>query len=48
MVFITRFIGATALLSGLAAALPRPDSSINEPGVTSPDGTPITLSDSPS
>lgn len=42
MVFITRFLGAAALLSSFAAALPRPDSAINEPAVSAPDGTPIT------
>ncbi|TFK42621.1 hypothetical protein BDQ12DRAFT_719479 [Crucibulum laeve] len=42
MVFITPFIGAAALLSGFASALPRPDSAINEPAVSAPNGTPIT------
>ncbi|KAF8902125.1 hypothetical protein CPB84DRAFT_1846534 [Gymnopilus junonius] len=44
MVFITPFVGAVALLSGLANGLPRPDSSINEPAVSAPNGTPITAS----
>lgn len=47
MVFITSFIGAAALLSGCASALPRPDSAINEPAVSAPDGIPITASSSP-
>lgn len=47
MVLITSFIGAAALLSGCASALPRPDSSINEPAVSAPDGIPITASSSP-
>jgi len=47
MVLITSFIGAAALLSGCVSALPRPDSSINEPAVSAPDGIPITASSSP-
>lgn len=47
MVFITSFIGAAALLSGCASALPRPDSAINEPAVSAPNGIPITASSSP-
>ena len=47
MVFITSFIGAAALLSGYVSALPRPDSAINEPAVSAPDGIPITASSSP-
>lgn len=44
MVFIAPFIGAVAILSGFASALPRPaDSSIGEEvGVSAPDGIPIT------
>ena len=42
MFFPTRLIGAAALLSGFAAALPRPDSAIgNEVAVSAPNGTPI-------
>ncbi|KIK08669.1 hypothetical protein K443DRAFT_672202 [Laccaria amethystina LaAM-08-1] len=41
MVFIAPFI-ATALSFGFASALPRPDSSINEPAVSAPNGIPIT------
>lgn len=42
---VTRFIGAATLFSGLAMALPQRlarDSSINEPAVSAPNGTPIT------
>jgi len=42
MVFVTPFIGAVAFLSAITSALPRPDSAINEPAVSAPDGTPIT------
>ncbi|EDR14817.1 uncharacterized protein LACBIDRAFT_322158 [Laccaria bicolor S238N-H82] len=41
MVFIAPFIAA-ALSFGFASALPRPDSSINEPAVSAPNGIPIT------
>lgn len=41
MVFIVQFIAA-ALSFGFASALPRPDSSINEPAVSAPNGSPIT------
>lgn len=45
MVLITPLIGAAALLSSFASALPRPDSAIgDEVGVSAPDGTPITNS----
>jgi len=47
MVFITPFLGAVALLSGFAAALPRPDSSINEPAVSAPYGVPVTEGSKP-
>lgn len=47
MVFITPLLGAAALLSGFAAGLPRPDSAINEPAVSAPNGTPITDTSSP-
>lgn len=39
MVFIAPFIAAAF---GFASALPRPDSSINEPAVSAPSGSPIT------
>lgn len=42
MFFPTRLIGATALLSGFAAAFPHPDSAIgNEVPVSAPNGTPV-------
>lgn len=41
MVYIAPFIAAAGFFS-FASALPRPDSSINEPAVSAPDGTPIT------
>lgn len=47
MGFITFFVGAAALFSSFASALPRPDSAINEPPVSAPDGTPITLTSTP-
>ncbi|KAF8959046.1 hypothetical protein BDZ97DRAFT_1923192 [Flammula alnicola] len=43
MVHFTPYLVASlGLLSGVANALPRPDSSINEPAVSAPNGTPIT------
>jgi plastocyanin len=48
MVRLVSIVGAAALLSSFVVARPMPDSSVNEPGVTSPDGTPITLIDTPS
>jgi len=42
MVFITPFLGAAALLSSFASAAPLPDSSLNEPAVSAPNGIPIT------
>jgi len=42
MVYILPFLGAVTLLSSWASALPRPDSSINEPAVSAPNGIPIT------
>lgn len=44
MIFARSFIGAAVLFSGLVAGLPRPmpDSAINEPAVSAPDGIPIT------
>ncbi|GLB34993.1 hypothetical protein LshimejAT787_0205580 [Lyophyllum shimeji] len=43
MVFITPLLGAAAVLSGFASALPRPaDSAIGEPAVSAPDGIPVT------
>lgn len=41
MVVIAPFIAA-ALSFGFTSALPRPDSSINEPAVSAPNGIPIT------
>ena len=43
----TYFVASLALLSGFVDALPRPDSSINEPAVSAPNGTPITASSMP-
>lgn len=43
MVYFASFIGAAAILSGVVNARPMPqDSSINEPAVSAPNGTPIT------
>ncbi|KAI0093621.1 hypothetical protein BDY19DRAFT_989179 [Irpex rosettiformis] len=42
MVHVASFIGAL-LFAGVASALPRPDSAINEPAVAAPDGIKITL-----
>jgi len=47
MVFVTSFIGAAALLSSFVSAVPRPDSAINEPPVSAPNGIPITFSSTP-
>jgi len=44
MVFILPFIGAAALFSGWASAMPRPDSALGEEvGVSAPNG--IVMSD---
>jgi plastocyanin len=42
MVHITALIASVAILSSRVLAAPLPDSSIDEPGVRAPDGTPIT------
>lgn len=45
MVHVASFLGAL-LFAGVATALPRPDSSINEPAVAAPDGIKVTLTGS--
>lgn len=50
MIFARSFIGAAVLFSGLVSGLPRPipDSSVNEPAVSAPDGVPVTENTVPS